>query len=64
MTSGPALRDARPGRFHSKQKEIRAGIGARYPVSQNLITSGPRGSLAPRVQSSGDSSTCMQSILT
>ena len=38
-TSGPALRDARSGRFHSKQKEIRAGIGARYPVSRNSIMS-------------------------
>ena len=50
-TSGPALRDARPGWFHCKQKEIRAGIGARYPVSHGLTQLGlrsyPSGSFVP-----------------
>ena len=41
--------------------EIRAGV--RYLFSRNSITSGLRGSLAPRVHSMGDSSTCVQSIL-
>ena len=58
-TSGAAFKDVRPGRIYSKQKEIRAGLSARYPVSRKAITFGLRGSLAPRVQITGDSSTCL-----
>ena len=47
----------------SKQNEIRAGSSARYPVSRNSPMFGLRGSTAPRVQSSGDSSRCVQAVL-
>ena len=39
-TSGPAFKNAGPGRFSSKRKEIRAGPSARYPVSGNSPTFG------------------------
>ena len=39
-----------------------AGSSTRYPVSRNLPTFGLRGSLGPRVQSSGDSSKCVQAV--
>ena len=62
-SSGPAFRNAGHGRFCSKRKEIRAGSSARYPVSRNSPTFGLRGSIAPRVQSSGDRSMCVQAVL-
>ena len=37
----------RPGRVYSKQKEIRAELSARYPVSWSSVAPGLRGSLAP-----------------
>ena len=43
-TSGTDFRNAEPGRFCSKRKEIRA---AKYPVSRNSPTFGLRGSLLP-----------------
>ena len=37
----------RPGQVYSKQKEIRAELSARYPVSRSSVAPGLRGSLAP-----------------
>ena len=34
-SSGPAFRNAGPGQFCSKRKEIQAGCSSRYPVSRN-----------------------------
>ena len=61
-SSGPALRNAEPGRFCSKRKKIRAGQyihfhGIRLRLDLGIF------SLAPRVQSSGDSNMCVQAIL-
>ena len=39
-SSGPALRNAEPGRFCSKRKKIRAGLSAIYPFSRNSPTFG------------------------
>ena len=39
-SSGPALRNAEPGRFCSKRKKIRAGLSAIYPFSWNSPTFG------------------------
>ena len=50
-TSGPAFKNAGPGRFSSKRKEIGAGPSAGYPVSRNSPTFGPRGGLAPKLES-------------
>ena len=62
-TPGSTFKNSRPDWVYSKQKEIRAGLSARYPVSWNSVAPGHRGSLAPRVQSTGDSSTHARNIL-
>ena len=62
-TSGSAIRYARPGRFHSESKEIRAGPYSGSPVPRNSLTSGPRESFTPRVQGWGDSRLPAPSIL-
>ena len=62
-TSGSAHKYTGPSRLYPKQKEIRAGPGSGSPVSQNLFTSGLRGSFPSRVQSLGDSCTRTPSIL-
>ena len=62
-TSSSAIEYARPCRLYSEQKEIRAGPDSGPPVSRNSLTSGPRGGIAPRVQSLGDSYTRTPSIL-
>ena len=62
-TSSSAIKDARPCRIYSKQKEIQTGPDTGYPVSRNSFTSGPRGSFTSRVQSSGDSCMRTPSIL-
>ena len=59
-TLGPAI--CGPSRLCLKQ-EIRTGPVSGYPVPQNLFTSGPRESFAPRVQSLGDSRLRAPSIL-
>ena len=62
-TSGSANEYARPCRFCSKQKEIRAGPDSGYPVPRNSFTSGLRGSFPSRAQSLGDSCSRTPSIL-
>ena len=48
-TSGSAIRYARPCRFHSESKEIRAGPDSGSPVPRNSLTFGPRESFTPGV---------------
>ena len=62
-TSSSANEYARPCRFCSKQKEIRAGPDSGYPVPRNSFTSGLRGGFPSRVQSLGDSCSRTPSIL-
>ena len=62
-TSSSANKYARPCRLYSEQKEIRAGPDSGPPVSRNSLMSGPRGGIAPRVQSLGDSCMRTPSIL-
>ena len=62
-TSGPVYKHTGPSRLYPKQKEVRAGPDSGSPVSQNLFTSGLRGSFPSRVQNLGDSFTRIPSIL-
>ena len=63
MTSGSAIKYARPCRIHSEFKEIRTGPDSGSPVSRISLTFGPRESFTPRVQGLGDSCSCTPSIL-
>ena len=63
MTSGSAIKYARPCRLHSESKEIRTGPDSGSPVSRNSLTFGPRESFTPGVQGLGDSCSCTPSIL-
>ena len=60
---GSTYKYAGPSLLYHKQKEIRAGPDPGSPVSRNPFTSGLRGSFPSRVQSLGDSCSCMLSIL-
>ena len=55
MTSGSAIKYARPCRLLSESKEIRTGPDSGSPVSRNSLTFGPRESFTSRVQGLGDS---------
>ena len=63
MTSGSAIRYARPCRLYSESKEIRTGPDSGYPVSRNSLKFGPREGFTPGVQGLGDSCSRTPSIL-